>query len=96
MARVGAALATYLGISGSSQEGMILRLLIELGAQIVGAEEGSLLVHDEKRRELVFAMTIGSTWSGNPPMLISVSGTDRSVIHNMNGAWRSSNVSPRP
>jgi GAF domain-containing protein len=63
MARVGAALATYLGISGSSQEGMILRLLIELGAQIVGAEEGSLLVHDEKRRELVFAMTIGSTSS---------------------------------
>lgn len=39
---------------------MILRLLIELGAQIVGAQEGSLLVLDEKRHELVFAMTIGS------------------------------------
>ena len=60
MTRVGAALATYLGISGSSQEGMILRLLIELGAQIVGAQEGSLLVLDEKRHKLVFAMTIGS------------------------------------
>jgi putative methionine-R-sulfoxide reductase with GAF domain len=63
MARGGAALATYLGISGTSQEGMILRLLIELGAQIVGAQEGSLLVLDEKRQELVFAMTIGSTSS---------------------------------
>ncbi len=60
MARAGAALATYLGISGSSQEGRILRLLIELGAQVVGAQEGSLLVLDEKRRELVFAMTVGS------------------------------------
>ena len=63
MARAGTALATYLGVSGSSQEGMILRLLIELGAQVVGAQEGSLLVLDEKRQELVFAMTIGSTSS---------------------------------
>ncbi len=63
MTRAGAALATYLGISGSSQESMILRLLIELGAQIVGAQEGSLLVLDEKRHELVFAMTIGSASS---------------------------------
>ena len=63
MARAGAALATYLGISGSGQEGMILRLLIELGAQVVGAEEGSLLVLDEKKQELVFAMTIGSQLS---------------------------------
>ena len=60
MTQASAALATYLGISGSSQEGMILRLLIELGAQIVGAQEGSLLVLDEKRHELVFAMTVGS------------------------------------
>jgi GAF domain-containing protein len=60
MARTGAALATHLGISGTSQEGRILRLLIELGAQVVGAEEGSLLVLDEKKQELVFAMTIGS------------------------------------
>jgi GAF domain-containing protein len=63
MARAGAALATYLGITGTGQEGMILRLLIELGAQVVGAEEGSLLVLDEKRQELVFAMTIGSQLS---------------------------------
>lgn len=60
MARAGAALATYLGVSGTSQEGRVLRLLIELGAQVVGAAEGSLLVLDEKRQELVFAMTIGS------------------------------------
>jgi GAF domain-containing protein len=60
MARAGAALATYLGISGTGQEGRVLRLLIELGAQVVGADEGSLLVLDDKRQELVFAMTIGS------------------------------------
>jgi GAF domain-containing protein len=60
MARAAAGLATYLGVSGSGQEAEILRLLIELGAQVVGAEEGSLLVLDEKRQELVFAMTVGS------------------------------------
>ncbi|MFB3820167.1 MAG: GAF domain-containing protein [Candidatus Methylomirabilales bacterium] len=60
MARAGAALTTYLGVSGTGREAMILRLLIELGAQVVGAEEGSLLVLDEGRQQLVFAMTAGS------------------------------------
>lgn len=60
MARAAAGLATYLGVSSTGREAMVLRLLIELGAQVVGAEEGSLLVLDEKRQELVFAMTVGS------------------------------------
>jgi GAF domain-containing protein len=54
------ALPTYLGLSGTGREAAILRLLIELSAQVVGAEEGSLLVLDEKRRELVFATVIGA------------------------------------
>ena len=56
----GTVLEAYLGISQPSPEEGVLRLLIELGAQFVGAEEGSLLVLDEARNELVFAMTVGS------------------------------------
>jgi len=57
------ALSTYLGIATASSEGSVLRLLIELAAQFVGAEEGSLLVLDEANKELVFAMTVGSEMS---------------------------------
>ena len=53
-------LSTFLGVSSESSEELVLRLLIELGAQFAGAEEGSLLVRDEASSELVFAMTIGS------------------------------------
>jgi GAF domain-containing protein len=56
-------LGTYLGISSGAPEEMVLRLLIELGAQFAGAQEGSLLVVDAERAELVFAMTIGSAAS---------------------------------
>jgi len=56
-------LGTYLGISTGAPEEKVLRLLIELGAQFAGAQEGSLLVVDEQRSELVFAMTIGSASS---------------------------------
>jgi len=52
-------LETYLGISHETPEGDVLRLLVELGAQFVGAREGSLLVLDEDKGELVFAMTVG-------------------------------------
>jgi transcriptional regulator with GAF, ATPase, and Fis domain len=52
-------LQTYLGLLPASQEGGILRLLVELGIQVVGADEGSLLVLDEKSRSLLFAMTVG-------------------------------------
>jgi hypothetical protein len=40
-----------------------MRLLVELCGQVVGAEEGSLLVVDHAQdppRELIFAMTVGS------------------------------------
>lgn len=60
MAEPDAVLATYLGIAYQSPEEQVLRLLIELGAQFVGASEGSLLVLDGDRNELVFAMTVGS------------------------------------
>ena len=56
-------LATYLGIAQESPEEKVLTLLIELGAQFVGAHEGSLLVVDEVSNELVFAMTVGQEGS---------------------------------
>jgi GAF domain-containing protein len=52
-----------LGLAPGSPEAQVLRLLVELGAQVVGAEEGSLLVADEKRGDLVFAMTVGGAAS---------------------------------
>jgi GAF domain-containing protein len=54
-----AALETFLAIEPRSNEEQVLRLLIELGAQFVGASEGSLLVHDPRANDLVFAMTVG-------------------------------------
>jgi len=57
------ALSTYLSIAPQSPEEAVLRLLIELGIQVVGAEEGSLLVLDEQAGDLVFAMTVGSKTS---------------------------------
>jgi GAF domain-containing protein len=58
-----AVLQTYLGISAQSREERVLRLLVELGAQFAGAQEGSLLVFDQQRGDLVFAMTVGSAAS---------------------------------
>jgi GAF domain-containing protein len=49
-----------LSLSQQSAEAAVLRLLIELGAQVVRADEGSLLVFDRAARSLVFAMTAGS------------------------------------
>lgn len=56
---VNEALLTYLAIGPQSSEEMVLRLLIELGAQVVDAHEGSLLIHDKEKGDLVFAMTVG-------------------------------------
>jgi hypothetical protein len=53
------ALQTYLAITPQSDEANVLRLLIELGIQVAGATEGSLLVHDRTANDLVFAMTVG-------------------------------------
>jgi GAF domain-containing protein len=52
-------LQNYLGLPPVSPEGRVLRLLVELGIQVAGADEGSLLVLDEKSRSLLFAMTVG-------------------------------------
>lgn len=40
-----------------------LRLSVELGIQTVDADEGSLLVLDERSQELVFALTVGDKQS---------------------------------
>lgn len=58
-----APLSRYLGVFAHTPEERVLRLLVQLGVDIVNADEGSLLVLDEERRELVFAMTIGSSGS---------------------------------
>lgn len=63
MERSASVLAEHLGIAPASPERAVLRLLVELAAQVVGAAEGSLLVVDRSQdppRELVFAMTVGS------------------------------------
>ena len=53
-------LSSYLGLLPAQAEARVLRLLIDLGRRVVGADEGSLLVYDAERRVLVFAMTLGS------------------------------------
>jgi len=51
------------GVAPRSSQEQVLRLLIELGCQFVGGDEGSLLVLDEDAGDLVFATTIGSRQS---------------------------------
>jgi GAF domain-containing protein len=56
----------YLDLDVESPELRVMRLLVELCGQVVGAEEGSLLVVDHAQdppRELIFAMTVGSRQS---------------------------------
>jgi GAF domain-containing protein len=56
----------YFDLDAESPELQVMRLLVELCGQVVGAEEGSLLVVDHTQdppRELVFAMTVGSRQS---------------------------------
>mgnify|MGYP001255404572 CR=1 FL=1 len=53
-------LSVYLGVMPRTREEHMLRLLIESGRRIVGAEEGSLLVMDEATETLRFAMTVGN------------------------------------
>ena len=52
-------LTRYLQIPPESETENTLRLLIRMGLLVAGADEGSLMVLDEPRNELVFAMTIG-------------------------------------
>lgn len=51
-------LSSFLGDAGAAQE-KVLRLLIELAAQFVGADEGSILLLDASGKHLVFVMTAG-------------------------------------
>lgn len=52
-------LSRFLGILPSTPEEKILRMLIELGCEVVGGQEGSLLVYDKNDDVLRFAMTVG-------------------------------------
>jgi GAF domain-containing protein len=52
-------LSRFLGILPSTPEEKILRMLIELGCEVVGGQEGSLLVYDKDEDVLRFAMTVG-------------------------------------
>ncbi len=56
-------LSRHLAIPGAGMEERALRLILELGTELVGAEEGSLFVVDEEAQELVLTMTVGSTTS---------------------------------
>jgi GAF domain-containing protein len=60
MTRVDTALETVLSIGTQSPEAAVLRLLVELGLQVVDADEGSLLVLDPDAQELVFSMVVGA------------------------------------
>ena len=56
----------YFDLGAESPELQVMRLLVELCGQVVGAEEGSLLVVDHSQDppcELIFAMTVGSRQS---------------------------------
>jgi hypothetical protein len=56
----------YFDLDAEGPELQVMRLLVELCGQVVGAEEGSLLVVDHTQdppRELIFAMTVGSRQS---------------------------------
>jgi GAF domain-containing protein len=54
-------LSRFLGILPSTPEEQILRMLIELGCEVVGGHEGSLLVYDEREQLLHFAMNVSRT-----------------------------------
>jgi hypothetical protein len=52
---------SLLSILPETPEEQILLLLIQLAVEMVGADEGSILVLDESTQELVFAMTVGDS-----------------------------------
>jgi len=53
-------LSSYLGILPQMPERKILRLLLETAIEVLGADEGSLLVYDEPSKSLRFAMTVAA------------------------------------
>lgn len=56
-------LAAYLSLGEEVEEDALLRSMMEVGVALVKAEEGSLLLVDRDRRELVFRVTVGSAAS---------------------------------
>ena len=52
-------LAEYLGVLPATPESSALRLLVEIGVNVISADEGSLLVMEPDGRSLRFAMTVG-------------------------------------
>jgi transcriptional regulator with GAF, ATPase, and Fis domain len=60
MSGVESLMGRYLRIPPRSQADKTLRLLVRMGVMVAGADEGSLLVHDEQAGDLRFAMTVGS------------------------------------
>ena len=52
-------LSTYLGLLPDTPEEKIIRLLLETGIEIIGADSSALLVYDDETRALRFAMVIG-------------------------------------
>jgi Nif-specific regulatory protein len=59
MTRIDRSLETVLSIGTQSPEASVFRVLVELGVQVAGADEGSLLVLDRATNELVFSMVVG-------------------------------------
>lgn len=53
--------STYLAVTREGPVAPVLRLLLELGVRLVGADEGSLLVLDRDAESLVFSMTAGTS-----------------------------------
>ena len=56
-------LLMLLAVAPESPEEKVLKLLIEVGAQVVDADEGALLVFDPEKNDLAFAMTVGGAQS---------------------------------
>jgi GAF domain-containing protein len=60
---IDSALETLLSIGAQGQDAAALRLLVELGLQLVDADEGSLLLRDPDSDELVFSLVVGAEGS---------------------------------
>jgi GAF domain-containing protein len=60
MTEIDTLLSRYLSIRPESMVRNVLRLLVKTGVEVMGADEGSLLVYDADAKDLRFAMTTGS------------------------------------
>ena len=57
------ALSTQLALASGAPDAAILRLLVTFAIEVIGADEGSILLLDASADELVFAMTVGASES---------------------------------